>query len=181
MTKINTDKMKLIITPQTKVSELLDAYPQLEEVLFEISPAFSKLKNPILRKTVAKIASLQQAAIVGKISVDDLVNRLRKEVGQELFSGAGAEEVASKTAPPWFDEEKITIRFNAIPIINAGNSPMAEILSQASLIEGDDILELKAPFIPAPIIDKIREKGFEAWSVQRGSVVLNYFQRSKAK
>ena len=42
--------VNLIISPQTKVGELLDAYPELEKVLFELSPAFSKLKNPILRK-----------------------------------------------------------------------------------------------------------------------------------
>ncbi len=170
---------KLIISPQTKVGELLDNYPELEKVLFELSPAFAKLKNPILRKTIARVATLQQAAIVGKLKVDDLVNRLRKEVGQELFSGSEDQENVTTTPPAWLDENKITIRFNAIPIINAGNSPMAEILSQSSLLGEDDILELKAPFVPAPIIDKLKERGFEAWSIQKGEIVLNYFRTSK--
>ena len=56
---------KLIISPKTKVGELLDAYPQMEGVLLDLSPAFAKLKNPILRKTVARIATLQRAAVVG--------------------------------------------------------------------------------------------------------------------
>jgi hypothetical protein len=51
------NRSNLIITPQTKVGELLDAYPELESILFELSPAFAKLKNPILRKTVARIAT----------------------------------------------------------------------------------------------------------------------------
>jgi hypothetical protein len=169
------EKNKLIISPQTKVGELLDAYPDLEKVLFELSPAFAKLKNPILRKTVARIASLQQAAIVGKLKVDDLVNRLRKEVGQEYLSDIQETESSVNIPPAWFDENKITIRFNAIPIINAGNSPMAEIISQSSLLGDDEIFELKAPFIPAPIIDKLKERGFEAFSVQKGDIVLNYF------
>lgn len=170
-------KENLIISPQTKVGELLDAYPELEKVLFELSPAFAKLKNPILRKTVARIATLQQAAIVGKLKVDDLVNRLRKKVGQELFSGSTEQGSIQQTPPYWFNENKITIRFNAIPIINAGNSPMAEIISQTSLLGDDDIFELKAPFIPAPIIDKLKERGFEALSVQKGDIILNYFRK----
>jgi hypothetical protein len=173
------NRKNLIISPQTKVGELLDAYPELEKVLFELSPAFAKLKNPILRKTIARIATLQQAAVVGKLKVDDLVNRLRKEVGLELFSGTAEQGKISEIPPDWFEESKITIRFNAIPIINAGNSPMAEIISQASLLGEGDIFELKAPFIPAPIIDKLKEKGFEAWSVQKGEIVLNYFRKSK--
>ena len=68
----------LIISPKTKVGELLDAYPQLESVLFDLSPAFAKLKNPILRKTVARIATLQQAAAVGGLKTDDAGEPFKK-------------------------------------------------------------------------------------------------------
>ncbi len=34
--------------------------------------AFKKLKNPVLKRTVAKIATLQQAATVGNVKVEDL-------------------------------------------------------------------------------------------------------------
>jgi hypothetical protein len=101
------DKGKLIISPQTRVGELLDNYPELEQVLFELSPAFAKLRNPILRKTIARVATLQQAAMVGKLKVDDLVNRLRKEVGQELFTGSAEQGNVSTSPPAWFDESKI--------------------------------------------------------------------------
>jgi hypothetical protein len=42
------------------------------------------LKNPKLRRTVARVTSLQQAALVGGIKMEDLVNRLRKAVGLVL-------------------------------------------------------------------------------------------------
>ena len=71
---------KLIISPKTKVLQLIETYPQLEDVLINYVPAFKKLKNPILRKTVAKIATLQQAAVVGNVKVEDLINLLRQEV-----------------------------------------------------------------------------------------------------
>ncbi|MFH1755446.1 MAG: DUF1858 domain-containing protein, partial [Candidatus Latescibacterota bacterium] len=53
------------ITPDMKVSALLEAYPELEDVLIGIAPAFKKLRNPVLRRTVAKLTSLRQAAQVG--------------------------------------------------------------------------------------------------------------------
>ena len=73
------------INLQTKVAELLGAYPQLEEQLLKLSPTFAKLKNPILRRTVAKVTSLQQAAKIAGISPARMVQALRKAVG--LSSG----------------------------------------------------------------------------------------------
>ncbi len=173
---MNTEK--LIITPKTKVGEVLDAYPQLEAVLLELSPSFAKLKNPILRKTVAKVASLQQAAVVGGLKVDELVNRLRKEVGQgTLNETAGEGSYISQTRPEWFNEAKIKQRFDATPVINSGGSPMAEILKIAQNLNPGEILELKTPFVPAPIIDLLTGKGFKTFSLEKGGVVLTYVGR----
>jgi len=58
----------------------------LEDILIEIAPAFKKLKNPVLRETIAKIAKLQQAASIGGIQTEELINRLRKAVGQEKYN-----------------------------------------------------------------------------------------------
>ena len=73
----------MIIVPHTKVGDLLDEYPQLENTLLKLSPTFSKLKNPIIRKTIGKVATLQQVAVVGNLKIDVLINALRKEIGQE--------------------------------------------------------------------------------------------------
>jgi len=48
-------KELLIITPKTKVLQLIEGYPKLEDILIGYVPAFEKLQNPVLRKTVAKI------------------------------------------------------------------------------------------------------------------------------
>ena len=48
---------------------LLEHCPELEDELLALSPAFAKLKNPILRRTVAKVATLCQAAGTGEIPV----------------------------------------------------------------------------------------------------------------
>jgi hypothetical protein len=80
------------ILPSTKVGALLDRYPELEDILIGLAPPFKKLKNPFLRRGVARVASLKHAAAVGGMPVNDLVNKLRAVVGQEAVAsedGAG--------------------------------------------------------------------------------------------
>ena len=169
---------RLIISPKTKVGELLDAYPLLESVLIEMSPAFEKLKNPILRRTVARVATLQQVAIVGGLKVDDIVNRLRKEVGQDQGSETTTyAEYLSDKPPGWFNRHNITISFDASSIINSGGSPMNDILRLTSELKTGEIFELQTPFIPAPIIDMLKAKGFSVYSIQEQYVYYTFLTR----
>lgn len=149
------------------MGELLDTFPQLESVLMEMSPSFEKLKNPILRKTVARVATLQQIAVVGGLSVDTIVNRLRKEVGQETMEAESETAVYLSEIPPdWFDEKKIVKKFDATLLINSGGSPMNEILQQSNELKPEEIFELTTPFIPAPILDMLTTKNFRVWCKQ---------------
>ena len=167
------------ITPKTKVGELLDNFPQLENVLLQISPAFASLKNPILRRTVAKVAALQQAAAIGGIKVEELVNRLRREVGQKPLFGGADSEYLSGEPPQWFDATKVVLRFDACEVIQSGGSPMNQILEQTKTLNEGEIYELITPFVPAPIIDMLKQKGFIAASVKSGSIVTNWVIKTR--
>lgn len=167
------------ITPRTKVGELLDAYPQLEQVLLGLSPVFAKLKNPVLRKTVARVATLQQAAVVGGMPVEELVNRLRLEAGQDDITGTDHEAgYLLLSAPGWFAESDVTDCFDATRIINQGESPMNEVLSRAKNLEPQKILELRTPFVPAPVLDMLVSKGYQVWSRSDGSVVSSFIRKN---
>src|SRR5579863_6697041 len=97
------------ILPTTKVGALLDRYPQLEDVLIGLAPPFKKLKNPLLRKGVSRVASLQHAAVVGGLSVSELVNKLRAAVGQNGVAPEDLPDAGSYLSgqPDWFDAAKI--------------------------------------------------------------------------
>ncbi|MBK5720389.1 DUF1858 domain-containing protein [Dysgonomonas sp. Marseille-P4677] len=153
------------ITLQTKVADLLKNYPELETKLLELSPAFAKLKNPILRRTVAKITSLQQAAGVAGIPPALMVQELRKAVGLSTIDVQDIEDSGNeKSEPPyWFDKEKIRAIFDACPVIESGQSPMQEILDLAKGLSKDEILQIITPFKPVPIIDKLKSRGFTVW------------------
>ena len=167
------------ITPETKIGALLDHYPQLEETLIEMAPAFKKLKNPILRKAVAKVATLRQVAQIGDVSLPEMINKLRSQVGQDNLIGINDEQNESATAPSWFDSSRITKTLDARPIIESEQQPMNQVLEELKEIKPGDIYELITPFVPAPLIDMVKKKEFRVWSFEQESeLIKTYFVHS---
>lgn len=167
----------IVITPKTKVLELIEAYPQLEDVLIEFAPAFKRLKNPVLRKTVARITTLQQAASIGNVKTEELINRLRKEVGQEQLVG-DEESQYNYRQPLWFSESSVNQRLNASEMLAAGEHPVNQVIADLRQIKENDIYELEAPFLPAPLIDKASSLGFKHWiKKQNNEQFLIYFRK----
>lgn len=170
-------KGKTDITPKTKVAELLKDYPELETTLIEIAPAFKKLKNPVLRKTIAKVTSLRQAAKVGNVSLGQMINRLRHEAGLKGDLGLDSNEAESKVRPKWLDESKVVMTLDARPILDAGEQPLGRVMSDLRKLEPEQIYKLTTPFTPAPIIDLARDKGFDCWSSENNpEEVITYFR-----
>jgi hypothetical protein len=168
---------KLMISPQTKVAELLDVYPQLESVLIEMAPAFAKLRNPVLRRTVARVASLQQAATVGGITLGKMITRLRHAVGQEEWKEESPLSLSPRQLPEWFDPARISRHLDARPILDAGQNPMNAILGEVRQLPAGGIFRLTAPFVPAPMIDQLKKRGFIHWSSQpENDRVETYFK-----
>jgi hypothetical protein len=154
---------RLIITPKTRVLQLIEAYPELEEVLVGYVPEFKKLRNPVLRNTVARIATLQQAASIANIKVEDLINRLRKEVGQEDIDGLEKETGYNTERPGWFSDELISGGLDAAVMLAAGEHPVSQVIADLNALPRGKIYELKAPFLPAPLIDKASSLGLAHW------------------
>jgi hypothetical protein len=172
-------KTKLMITPKTTVAELLEAYPELEETLIEMAPVFKKLKNPILRRTIARVTTLQQAAAVGEMSAETVVNKLRSLTGQDKLEGVSEAETNSDRSPTWFDPQNIKKTFDAREIISQGGHPLADVMRDLHSWQGNGIYEFITPFLPAPLIDKVKENGFQVWtSKETESLFRNYFYKT---
>ncbi len=167
------------ITASTKVGPLLDAYPDLEEVLIGIAPPFKKLKNPILRRSVAKVASLKHVAAVGRVPLDELLNRLRIAVGQEPVAGhAEGEESGDyfSEQPPWFDKARIVRTIDELADTPAGAMALPIVVKAAESLEKGEILELVTTFLPAPGIDIMRKRGYDYWSLEEDpQLIRTYF------
>ena len=68
------------ITKDTIIGNLVKEYPFVKDFLFNLSPKFSKLKNPILFKTMSSIATLEMISERGGFEVQDLIDKIVKEI-----------------------------------------------------------------------------------------------------
>jgi hypothetical protein len=161
--KKNKKMDKLIITPKTKIYDLLEAYPQLEEVLIKAAPQFKKLTNPLLRKTVTRITSLAQAATIGNLKVEELVNKLRENVGQTDISVTSEQSDINFKCPEWFSTEKVASEIDVREMLNRGDHPVHEVLAEVKKLHDDKILKMIAPFNPIPLIEKSISLGYKHW------------------
>ncbi len=165
------------ITPETKIGALLEQYPELEEVLIELAPAFKKLRNPILRKTVARVATLRQVAQIGDVNLGNLINTLRSKVGMALTEQAvpELEDKAGSTPPDWWNPSRVVHRLDARPLIDAGEQPITRVMNELKNLKGDEIYELITPFLPAPLIDLAKKQGFRCWPQQQDPNTFHTF------
>ena len=84
------------LTKSMKLGELLDAYPFLVDFLPSISPNYKKLKNPVLRRTMASRATLERIAEMGEMSVEDLIAAIQAEVARQTGDPKEARKEAMK-------------------------------------------------------------------------------------
>jgi len=166
----------LEITPSVTVHELLETYPELEDVLIGIAEPFKKLKNPFLRKTIAKVATIKHISSVGGVPLDELIAKLREAVGQPPTSVSYEDENYFGEQPEWFSSEKVTVSVDEAKVKNKDEMTLVAILRDSKNANPGEIIELITTFLPAPGIDTLRSKGYMAWvKKEENGIIKSYF------
>lgn len=161
--------MASLITPQMKVDEALNRFPQVLDVFVEYG--FKPLKNPLLRKTFAPLITIQAAAKMHHWPDEKLEGFLA-----ELNARAGAEAPPaceeSEPVPALYDltdveglrAVNITVTPEAVFLDNRGleqPEPMVRILSVASQLAPGQRLEAINVRKPMLLYPKLDELGYE--------------------
>jgi len=152
------------ITLETKIADLLNDYEGMKDILIKINPKFKKLNNPVLRRTLAKIAGVRQAAIVGGMDPVDLLNQLREAVGQipvDIMTPKG--EVEVEEAPEWILKEAKQV-LNANEILDQERNPLAELHKALKAIDEGEVITIEADFQPEPLMDEMLKAGHDVFS-----------------
>ncbi len=153
------------ITPETKVGPLLDAHPELVAPLIAYVPAFDKLKNPVLRRTVARFATLEHAARVGGVALPDLLAFLRRALGQ-AEGGCGAEagrSAVTAQVPAWFRPEAVALELDAEALLAEGGHPLGRVRQELASRPAGAVVALGSPFEPAPLLEALAGEGLLVW------------------
>jgi len=162
------------ITPATRIGALLDAFPDLEEVLIETAPVFKKLRNPVLRRTVAKVATIERAAGIAGIPVRDLVITLRTAAGLAVDAETLPTEPEPTTTsapsqtPAWLQEGAVVEEFDADAMLDAGEVPLGPIVRRARALGPGQLVVVVSSFRPTPLVDTLTGLGHPVHSVPVG-------------
>jgi uncharacterized protein (DUF2249 family) len=152
------------ISESTKISQLIQENPETIEVIASINKHFRKLKNPVLRKVLASRVSIADAAIIGGVSISDFFKKL-KTIGFELEENVNGltnqEKMINENTMENIDQSKVT-EMDVRPIIASGSDPFKDINETVKTMPGDGILLIINSFEPIPIINHLKNQGFES-------------------
>jgi len=163
------------ITPDLSVNELLEAYPELEQALFDLAPDLKKLRSPALRQTVGKLTGLRQLAKTARVELGELITTLRVAAGVEEPWTEGP-DAGGPARPAWLAACTEVETIDARPEIEAGSHPLPQVLQAIGKLEQGHALAVVAPFKPTPMIEKVTQMGFVAWTDQKGPAhFVTYF------
>jgi hypothetical protein len=150
-------------------------------VLLDLSPHFRALKNPVLRRTIAKVATLRQVSSVSGVPLGVIVERLRAGAGLAPGEYAEVRDEVRAERPAWAVEGPATRTRDARAAIEAGEHPMPAVLSDLAALAGEGVYQLVTPFVPAPLVDLARGQGFVSHSVvESETLVRTFFRRQGA-
>lgn len=155
------------ITSQSRLYDVLAAYPELEAQIVKIAPPFQNLKNPVLRRTVGKIATLEKVAQIGGMDVSKLVNTLRRAVGQqELGTTAAAGLVVEipRVAgdPEWIaGEPQFTV--NGTELLQGGEVPLGRVNELLGKLGPGGYILLVTNFEPTPLLEAMQKQHRKAF------------------
>jgi uncharacterized protein (DUF2249 family) len=157
------------ITPETKIGDFLAAHPDQQEALIARVPEFAKLRNPVLRRTVAKLATVDHAARMAGLPTAELVRFLR-----ELAGEAGPVEERTPTPmedarPEWARASCVRSTLDADTLLTAGDHPLARVRRALLTLAPGEAMQLLSPFRPEPLLDQFRQEGTPCWCEVEGA------------
>lgn len=165
------------ITEETTVYEAVTKYPQLKEVLVAISPKFSKLNNPAIFNTVAKVTPFKMAAKIGGIYARELVLQLNEAIGkkaeylayiksqipkmqEEFLKKQFASSAAPGEKPAWLEAAA------AFEVVDGRkfDEPFGHVVATAAKKAKGQGFIMVQKFEPAPLIAYLASQGFEHYT-----------------
>ena len=153
------------ITLETKISTLLEI-EGMKDTLIDINPKFKKLNNPVLRRTLAKVASIKQAAIVGGMEPIELLNKIRESIGQEPVQ---VDYKQNKESENFTITQEPKVIIDANEILDREQNPLAIAKKELKNLQNGEVLLILSDFKPEPLIDEFRKNGYKINTIKEES------------
>jgi uncharacterized protein (DUF2249 family) len=159
-----------VILASWTLHDVLRRYPRLLDVLVGLSPAFNKLRNPLLRKVQTRLVTVAQAARIAGLEPAALVRSLNAAAGLRAAPESPPDSPAAAPAAPGalFEQAPVAVALDVRPMLARGEEPFHAVMTAAAAVPVGQALRLRAGFEPLPLYDVLAGRGFSHWSRQSG-------------
>jgi uncharacterized protein (DUF2249 family) len=169
----------MIINSDTKVGALLKHNPDALEVIISLSPKFSKLRNPLLRKVIAGRTSIASASIIGGCTVNNFFDKL-KPLGFEIdypYQSSKKDNSEQKERPAFLKNTAIEdiVELDVRPVMEKGEDPLKVILQKIRSLKTGQVLKIINSFEPTPLINLLGKQGFDSYVEKLKEDVINTY------
>lgn len=158
----------MVIRKDDTVASVLKADASLIEVFVGVSPAFGRLRNPALRRVMARLVTVEQAARIAGVDPDELVARLNAGAApgpsaavQPIRPDPDAAPGPLAAKPPALAaipaERLVTL--DVREDLRGGREPFSRIMAALQALPAGGALGVRAPFEPVPLYGVMAKRG----------------------
>jgi len=148
-----------------RVSDVLARDESLVEVFVRHAPHFAKLRNRAMRRVMARLVTIEQAARTAGIAAEVLIRDLNDALGIANPATATAKPCAVPAASAGGDTALVhppgapVIEVDVREDLRAGREPFSKIMAAVGALGEDEVLHLRAIFEPAPLFAVFAKRG----------------------
>jgi uncharacterized protein (DUF2249 family) len=151
------------IAAHDRVSDVLARDESLIEVFVRAAPHFGKLRNRAMRRVMARLVTVEQAARTANIPTERLVRDLNAALGLADAQPSIETPPSVPDAGPSAERhpsEAAVVELDLRDDLRQGREPFSRIMSAVAALRDDEVLRLRAIFEPAPLFTVLGKRGF---------------------
>lgn len=186
-----------------RVADVLSRDEALVDVFTSMAPAFERLRNPAMRRVMARLVTVEQAARIARVDLNVLLDRLNGLAAAPPLDDDGRDPpddavpaTGGNPPPPESPVEpegrpaaltaispERVVEVDVREELRAGEEPFSRIMAARRELPEGGALKLRAIFEPVPLYAVMAKLGLEHWTEQLDTedwVVWFYAQTSSA-
>jgi uncharacterized protein (DUF2249 family) len=146
------------IASTDRVSDVLARDEALVEIFVRRSAHFEKLRNVAMRRVMARLVTVAQAARIAGVGVDVLVRDLNEALQLDAGHAAAIEVVEEHVGhrPAALREVELDVRED----MRTGREPFSRIMAAVAKLGADEVLHLHTIFEPVPLFELLERRNF---------------------
>ncbi len=151
-----------MIRAEDRVAAVLAQDERLLDVFIAASPAFQKLRSAAMRKTMARLVTVEQAARIAGVEPGLLVERLNEAMRGEAPSTEWSPTASTLPPIPAALATLPAARIVDLDVredLRAGKEPFGRILEAVRALPTGSVLRVRAIFEPAPLYAVLAKHG----------------------